>query len=710
MPSPAGSVVQRAFTSGEISPAAAARADLVKYTSGLRTCRNFIVQKHGGVTKRPGFRFIAKTKFGALGCRLVPFIFEAADQTYVLEVGEYYIRFFWHGAPVMDGGSPLEVVTPWNHNEAQEVRWSQSADVIIFTHPNHPVMQLERQAHTTWVLSAKVFTPTIEPPLGIVGSFLGTGTYNPTNVVTSQKIGTYEESLGSPPLSLTGAPMPTPSSPISIHHTYPADGAAQYNVYCDPYGNGIFGLLGSYEKSYLGFNDVGFLPDYTISPPIAQVVFDAPGNYPACCTFFQQRIWFARSNNEREKIWGSRVGAFSNFAISVPLQDDDAVNFVLAQKTLSPVVDLIPMRQLIVLTDTGEWRIRGDQDNVVTPTGINAEPESYAGGSEFVRPITIGNTVLYCQARGTIVRELKFDFTAQGFVTRDLTLFSNHLFGASSLGDVGKVCFLMDMTYQQQPNSIVWTVRANDGVLLGLTYVPDQEIEGWHRHDTDGMFEQVTAVPNTSIGEDELYAVIIRHIGGVDTRYIEKLDRMQVDEEADWFFVDSGLTYEGPPASSFSGLGHLEGKVVAVLGDGQVVFDGDPSSPRAAAFTVTGGAIAALGASYSKVHAGLPIRFAEVQFLSIDVQGVAIREKRKQVRAISLVLDQSSISFWAGRDLDHLIKKRPEAWEVAAARVTGLYELNITTNFDENASGWVRHTDPTPFTLLAAIPLLAVGG
>jgi hypothetical protein len=47
---------------------------------------------------------------------------------------------------------------------------------------------------------------------------------------------------------------------------------------------------------------------------------------------------------------------------------------------------------------------------------------------------------------------------------------------------------------------------------------------------------------------------------------------------------------------------------------------------------------------------------------------------------------------------------------VAAARVTGLYELNITTNFDENASGWVRHTDPTPFTLLAAIPLLAVGG
>jgi hypothetical protein len=74
------------------------------------------------------------------------------------------------------------------------------------------------------------------------------------------------------------------------------------------------------------------------------------------------------------------------------------------------------------------------------------------------------------------------------------------------------------------------------------------------------------------------------------------------------------------------------------------------------------------------------------------------------------VLDQSSISFWAGRDLDHLIKKRPEAWEVAAARVTGLYELNITTNFDENASGWVRHTDPTPFTLLAAIPLLAVGG
>jgi hypothetical protein len=97
---------QRSFGGGELAPALYARTDQLKYATGLRTCRNMIVRRHGGASNRPGTAFIAEAKDSALAVRLVRFVRDgtAIGDTYVLEVGSGYIRFYQNGARVATSG------------------------------------------------------------------------------------------------------------------------------------------------------------------------------------------------------------------------------------------------------------------------------------------------------------------------------------------------------------------------------------------------------------------------------------------------------------------------------------------------------------------------------------------------------------------------------------------------------------------------------
>jgi hypothetical protein len=97
------SLIQRSFAGGELAPGLAARADLTKYLTGLRTCRNFVVQRHGGVTNRAGTKYVATAKTAA-ATFLFAFIFPAADQSFTIEAGEFYFRFHRNGAPVTVSG------------------------------------------------------------------------------------------------------------------------------------------------------------------------------------------------------------------------------------------------------------------------------------------------------------------------------------------------------------------------------------------------------------------------------------------------------------------------------------------------------------------------------------------------------------------------------------------------------------------------------
>jgi hypothetical protein len=237
--------------------------------------------------------------------------------------------------------------------------------------------------------------------------------------------------------------------------------------------------------------------NYLQSPPVARALFFSNVTYPSAVAIYQQRRLFANSTSEPEKIWTSRIGQYRNFTTSFPLQDDDAVTFQLAGKQVHPVKHLLDLERLIVFTEAGEWIVQGDQDGSLLPTAINPRQYGYAGSGRLA-PIVVVDTALYVQGRGNQVRDLRRSIE-QGFDSSDLTLFASHLVEGYTIVD-------WDVR-SRSPHSVIWAVR-DDGVLLGLTYLREQDIWGWHRHDTDGAVENVCVVPEGT--EDAVYLVVKR--------------------------------------------------------------------------------------------------------------------------------------------------------------------------------------------------------
>lgn len=311
----------------------------------------------------------------------------------------------------------------------------------------------------------------------------------------------------------------------------PVVGASEYIIYKEVNESGKFGFVGTSEHEY--FVDTGIEPDAADNPPERVTLFQSADNYPSTVTYIQQRRAFANTNSDPERIWLSKIGAFKNFTTKTPIQDDDSLNFVMAGRQVNSVQQLLDIGQLVVLTQGGEWAVEGGVGNVITPSEINPKQYSY-NGAKPLAPIIIGGNALYVQARGSIVRDLSFDFAVEGYRGNDLTIFSAHLFDKYTLDD---------WAYQQIPHSIVWTVRS-DGALLGLTYVREQEMFAWSRHDFgDDLVENVVVVPEDN--EDSLYLLIKRTINGQTKRYIEKSATRKVIDIKDSIFVDASLSYDG---------------------------------------------------------------------------------------------------------------------------------------------------------------------
>lgn len=533
--------IQPSFSSGELAPATYARVDLNRYFTGLKTCRNFMVMPEGGVRNRSGTKFLAETKVSAQKSRLIAFQF-STEQTYILEFGAGYIRFYTNGGQLLNASVTYEISTPYAEADLFALNYTQSADVMTIVHPNYAPMELKRFGPTNWTLTNITFVPTIQPPTGLAGTPRTGGTGDTTvyrYVVTSVSTDeSSEESLPSAQASVTswdnkaGAVLTWTAASGSVDH---------YNIYKDNNGSGIFGFIG--QASGLTFTDNAIGPTKTDTPPSFDNPF-ASGNNPGVVGYYQQRRVFGASNANPQTLWFSRVGAYNNFGFSTPTKDDDAITVTLASRQVNRIRALVPLKELLVLTSGAEWTITGDATGL-KPTNIQAQVQSYIG-SGTVPPAVYGNTALYVQARGQKLADLAYSYTSDGFQGQDLTVLSSHLVRGFEIED---------MALAQVPNSVLWIVR-NDGQLLGFTYLPAQEVFSWHRHDTDGFYESVASVPEGD--EDAVYFIVRRIINGVSRRYVERLASRQLsvpgaDTEIDRsFFVDSGLVYDGRGATSAS--------------------------------------------------------------------------------------------------------------------------------------------------------------
>jgi hypothetical protein len=462
--------------------------------------------------------------------------------------------------------------------------------------------------------------------------------------------------------------------------------AARYRVYKKK--NGLFGYIGETTESTFNDNNIG--PDFSITPPIYDQVFASAGNYPKAVGYFDQRRSFAGTNNNPQDVWMSKSGTESDFSYSLPVKDNDRIYFRVASREANPIEHIIPLTQLLLLTTSTEVRVSPVNSDALTPSDISTKPQSYIGASS-VQPSIINNSLVYCAARGGHVRELGYQWQANGFVTGDLSLRAAHLFDNLTI---------VDQCFSKCPRPIVWFVSSN-GDLLGLTYIPEEQVGAWHHHNTDGFFESITAVAEGN--EDRLYAVIRRTVNGNTVRYVERMASRVIDEDdyATWFFVDSGSTYNGAPATVISGLDWLEGKTVAILADGAVC----PQQP------VSGGSIT-LEKSASIVHVGLPYN-SDLQTLPLMLQIDGFGQGRtKNINNVWVRVYQSG-GVSAGPDADHLIESKQrttEPYGTPPSLASAEIQITTTPSWKDSGQIFLRQKYPLPLSVTGICMEVSIGG
>jgi hypothetical protein len=288
----------------------------------------------------------------------------------------------------------------------------------------------------------------------------------------------------------------------------------------------------------------------------------AANGYPSAVCFYEQRLFFGGTNTHPQTIWGSVTNDYENFAAGT--KATDSVEYTIATNDINPIRWLASARVLLIGTSAREFRASGGSDPI-SPTNIDIRAET-SYGSPKRRPVSIGHTTIFVQRAKRRLREMAYSFEADAYEAPDLTVISPHISEAG----------IEEVAYCPEPHAILYAIRG-DGQLLALTYEKDQDVYGWGRIITDGLYESIAILPPvTGSDEYQVYVIVNRTIDGSTKRYIERLDSAA---HTDCAMIGAG------PITTVTGLTHLEGKTVKMKGDGAlypdaVVASGQVSFPE----------------------------------------------------------------------------------------------------------------------------------
>ncbi len=578
--------IQYNFTAGELSPRLKGRSDLAKYFNGAQIFENFIVRPHGGAEARGGTRFVAPAKFSDRNTRLHPFSFNV-EQTYILEWGDNYIRFFMNQGQIIDGGNPYELTTTYTADQVFDLYFTQSADVLFIAHPLHPPRQLTRTGHTAWTLTDITFT------------------------------------------------------------SQPTEWKA--------------------------------------------------GNYPSTVAFYEQRLYWASPPEQPQTIWGSKSANYFDLTKGTA-QDDDALEIAILSDQVNKIQWMSPGVDLDIGTAGGEFRFgSNDRRDPVTPTNVRATRQSNYG-SEAVMPVRIGSTVMYIQRGGRKLREYGYSFEADSYLSTDLTIFSEQI-TLSGIKQSG---------YANEPDTIIWSTL-NNGNLIGCTYEKEQQVNGHHIHWIGGnqcFVNSHAVIDGVDKGWDEVWMCNERMIEGSKVQHIEFMTSglREDQDQGDIFYVDSGLSYSGPPVQRVGGLDHLKGELVNVVVDGAThdpkVVDNNGEIPIDQQFFTS-------QTTTTKIHAGLQY---ESYLKTIDFEGGnPIGSSQGKVSRINeaIVRVYRSALFEIGPDLSHLEFKPigPNNFMDTPPELVTT-DIPVTLDYPHSREKvlWIVRRLPQPLNILSIMP------
>ena len=810
------------FTAGEITPKLFGRTDISKYDNGAETVENFLVQPHGGLSRRPGTRFVSEVKNSSNAVRLIPFEFNV-EQAYVLEFGPTYFRIYRDGGQVESGGSAVEVTTVYTASDLAGLKFAQAADVMYVVSPNHPIYKITRTSHTAWTftevttqrgpfLDQNITTTTLTPDSrdGTIRLTASASLFTADDVGRLVKIeaGFIKITAFTSATVVDGTAQELEDGRAELLPSYTASTISFHEG--DPDATGLE-HNDRIEDTAAAFIDEGFKIGQTIiisgttsnNNSTGHLVVDvtdsvitlAPGadlateaadsghtiqgklvatdewslgafskttGFPRAVAFYEQRLVFAGTSSQPQTLFFSQGGDFENFESGTAA--DDGMVYTIGSNTVNVIRFLASTRNLIVGTSGGEFVVRASgADEAITPTNIQIKQQTSHGAADMT-PMQAGNAVLFVQRAKRKVLELQFNFDVDGYIAPDVALISEHI---TENG-------LEELAYQQEPDSILWT-RRGDGQLACMTYKREEQVIGWSRQIIGGVFgtgdaivESIASIPG-DLDEDQVWVAVKRTINGATKRYVEFIRDFDFGTDVNnAIFVDSSLTFTGvtstlagdeaadqttitlADASSFpssgaikigtevitytgkstndltgcvrgvvgpaaahssgatvtqatlslSGLSHLEGQTVSILGDGSVHPDK----------TVSSGAVT-LERYVTKAHAGLSYN-STLQTLRVDA-GSAMGTSQGKIKRINELTVRlfRSVGLKVGRDANNLdivpFRSSATAMDAPISLFTGDKEIELNGNYDTDGQLTIRQDQPLPMNILAVYATLS---
>jgi hypothetical protein len=403
-------------------------------------------------------------------------------------------------------------------------------------------------------------------------------------------------------------------------------------------------------------------------------------------------------------MWLSNSSDFFNFGdtlFDTAVVDSNAIYYTIAANQVNTILWLSPSSVLLIGTDGGEWELSSNNYNAtpVTPTTINVALQTSNGSQDTARPKKIGWETVFLARSLRDVYKLLYQFQVNGYQSISLSLLGEHI-----LRENGGA---FDMAYQQFPYSILW-FPLNNGLLAGLTYVPEQDLIAWHLHTIGGTYsggnavvESVAVIPTPDGSKDQVWLIVKRTIGGGTKRYVEY---MEVPYEASdtaqplSCFLDCASTYNSTPTTEVTGASYLADETVGILADGGVLADTQITSDGNL-FLPSSHSIITFGYHYQSILKTLRLDgggssgSSQAKLGKINRLGIRFRESVGCQYSTDGVV-YNDVEF---RDVSDLMGQPVPLY-------TGDKRVHIDAPVDIARQYWIRQVAPYPLTVLAVFP------
>ncbi len=612
--------IKTTFTAGEVSRDLLGRGDLRAYDNGALSLRNVFINPTGGVKRRFGMRFIDTA---AGDGKLIAYEFNT-EQTALIVITDGQIDIYSGGV------QEASISAPWDSDEIKQLVWTQSADTLLFVHPDVPPKKLVRSAFGVWTLSDWAF-------------------FTDQNIIHQPFFKFAESDVTLTPSDVTGDITLTASASVfSAAHENTRLRVRGIDVVITDFDSPTVVSATvipkpnlDYDAAEAGSEEFLELPNSDATIDWYEQAFSPARGYPTTVAFHQDRLVIGGSRDLPNRLWFSKSGDLFNFDLGQGY-DDEAIEFAILSDQVNAIRGVFSSRHLQVFTSGAEWMVTGDP---LTPQSVQIRRQTRTGSriDRYIPPVNVDGATLYVARSGREIHEYLYTDLEQAYTSTDLALLSRHVIKTP-----------IDQDYDAR-NRLLFVVR-DDGKFASLTVFRAEQVSAWTLHKTDG------AVRSVSVVGDEVYMLVQR---GAE-HFIELLD--------DTLFLDAALSGEvNTPATVWAGLDHLEGQTVSIVADGLLVAD---QQVQSGSVTLDEPALA--------VQVGLPYTHIVEPLPPNEAGHIGAGRKIRLVEAIFRMQDTAALRLDVGRGLQDISLKDLDN------QVLDAPQLSVSGDVRVRALGWQK--------------------